>query len=198
MKMSKKMLYLMSLATLIFFPLAAFGIIYFFLDLTFVEVLTLGVPLKIQLFRGLIYGVISASVALWLVQLKVLKNATDYFIGLFKNLKINYIDIVFFSLCAGVGEEIFFRGAIQPFLGVWLTAFIFIAIHGYLSITNLSINIYGGMMVVIVAGFGYLTIKYGIWSAIMAHFIFDVIMFVYIKWYNKNNFEQEIDATISS
>lgn len=195
MEMSKKMLYLMCLATIILFPLLAAIVIYFFLDVSFVDILTIGEPLKVQLLKGMIYGLISASVALWLVQLKVLKKATDYFIGMFKNLKLTYVDIVFFSLCAGIGEEIFFRGAIQPLLGVWLTAFIFIAIHGYLSFTDLSINIYGSMMVVIVAGFGFLTLKYGIWAAIMAHFIFDVIVFIYIKWYNQKHFDQETDVT---
>ncbi|MBK7566807.1 MAG: CPBP family intramembrane metalloprotease [Bacteroidetes bacterium] len=34
--------------------------------------------------------------------------------------------MLFLSFCAGVGEELLFRGAIQPWLGIWLTALLFI------------------------------------------------------------------------
>lgn len=186
MKISRKMLYLMSLGTLFLFPLLAFIILYFFSEVTFLELLTTGNSISEQLLRGLVFGITGAALAIWITHLDILKPVTSYFISMFKNLKLNLIDILFFSFCAGVGEELFFRGAMQPFCGIWPTAIFFIAIHGYLSFTNFSINLYGIMMVVVVAGFGYLAIIYGIWSAIAAHFIFDVIMFWQIKRTNEN------------
>ena len=36
---------------------------------------------------------------------------------------------VWISMAAGVGEEMLFRGGIQPLLGLWLTALLFTALH---------------------------------------------------------------------
>ena len=40
-------------------------------------------------------------------------------------------EIAVFSLSSGIAEEMFFRGAMQPSLGLWLTSLIFGLAHGY-------------------------------------------------------------------
>lgn len=42
-------------------------------------------------------------------------------------------EIAVYSLASGVAEELFFRGAMQPALGLWLTSLIFGLAHGYLD-----------------------------------------------------------------
>jgi len=42
-------------------------------------------------------------------------------------------EIAVFSLASGVAEELFFRGALQPDAGIWLTSLIFGLCHGYLD-----------------------------------------------------------------
>lgn len=42
-------------------------------------------------------------------------------------------EIAVFALASGVAEELFFRGAMQPDLGLWLTSLIFGLAHGYLD-----------------------------------------------------------------
>ncbi|MCB9627243.1 MAG: CPBP family intramembrane metalloprotease [Sandaracinaceae bacterium] len=37
--------------------------------------------------------------------------------------------IAFFALMSGVSEELFFRGALQPLVGIWLTSLVFGAVH---------------------------------------------------------------------
>jgi len=40
-------------------------------------------------------------------------------------------------------------------------------------------------MVIIVARMGYLDDYFGIWAEIIAHFVYDVFMFVYLTMYQK-------------
>ncbi len=42
-------------------------------------------------------------------------------------------EIAVFSLASGIAEEMLFRGAMQPTLGLWLTSLIFGLAHGYLD-----------------------------------------------------------------
>jgi CAAX protease family protein len=51
---------------------------------------------------------------------------------------------------AGIGEEILFRGAIQPRLGIWLTAFLFAIAH---TQYGLSFGVLGVFMIGVVLGF---------------------------------------------
>ncbi len=184
MQVSRKTLYLLSLLTLVGFPLLAWLVLWFSNNISFIDIFIHGTTLTEQLWRGLIYGMIAAANAVWLVRLDFLKPVTGVFKELLGHINLNWIDVLFFSFCAGVGEEIFFRGALQYHFGVWLTAFIFILIHGYLSITDWRITLYGILMVIIVAGMGYLMNNYGIWAAAMAHFVFDVVMFGYLIKYD--------------
>jgi len=191
-KPSRKTLYLLSLITLLAFPLLAIIVLFFFKASPLIEVMTTGVALPEQLIRGFIFGVIAAANALWLIRLEILKPVTGVFKELLGDIKFKWYDIVFFSLCAGIGEELFFRGALQQYWGIWPTAIFFILIHGYLSLTNWRITLYGLLTVIISAGMGYLANIYGIWSAAMAHFVFDVVMFSYLIWYDKTDGTQTL------
>jgi membrane protease YdiL (CAAX protease family) len=95
---------------------------------------------------------------------------------MFRNLRLNWSEIAFISLCAGVGEELLFRGVLQPLLGIVLTAVLFVAIHGYLNPRDWRISVYGVFMTGVICFLGWMTEVYGIWSAVMAHFVIDVIL----------------------
>jgi len=192
LKPSRKTLYQLSLLTLLAFPLLAVIVIYFFKGSPLTEVMATGVALPEQLLRGLIYGVVAAANALWLVKLDILKPATGVFKDILGDIKFRWYDIVFFSLCAGIGEELFFRGALQQYWGIWPTAFLFILIHGYLSLTEWRITLYGILAVIISAGLGYLASMYGIWAAAMAHFVYDVVIFAYIIWFDETSNQNEV------
>lgn len=119
--------------------------------------------------------------AVLLVRTSWFKASRVFFAELIGKLNPSYANVIFYSFCAGVGEEILFRGAIQPHLGIWLTSILFIFLHGYLNPFNWPITLYGLFMVIISSGLGYLYEIYGIYAAMMAHFVFDVVMFCYLK-----------------
>lgn len=139
-----------------------------------------------QLFDGFRYGSIASLCILWLLYNSILEAPRNFFSELIGKFRLNIADMLFLSLCAGVGEEILFRGAIQHWLGIWITAIVFIALHGYLDPSDWRISIYGLLMVVIVAGMGYLFVQSGLVAAMMAHFLIDVAIFVSLSRFNKN------------
>ncbi len=76
--------------------------------------------------------------------------------------------IAILSVTSGVGEEVLFRGAIQPFVGFWLTALIFGLMHG-----GTMRRFRGWVVFAILAGllFGALAILTGdLLAPILCHF----------------------------
>lgn len=134
-----------------------------------------------QIGIGTLYAIASAIILLLLLRMKMLSAARSFFGNLIKRFNISLAEIFYLSLCAGIGEEILFRGALQPWLGIWLTALLFIALHGYLNPKNRPLFIYGIVLMIISAGLGYLAQIIGLYSAITAHFWIDVALMLYLK-----------------
>lgn len=177
----------LGLFTLFGFGGIGLAILYFAENITPLQFFTAGKVWWQQLLSGLLFGATAAICALFLVNSRWFKKEMDIFSELILQLAPTYAHAIFYSLCAGIGEELLFRGGLQPYLGVWLTSFIFIALHGYLNPFNIALSVYGLFMVLISSGMGYLFIQYGIISSIAAHFMFDLIMFiVLVKSKTKN------------
>ena len=93
------------------------------------------------------------------------------FAQLFKDLKWHQIFVL--AALSSLGEEILFRGAIQPFLGVWITSIIFALLHtdpeGKISVWTLWAFV-GGLVM------GYATYSTGsLYPAIAIHFAVNFI-----------------------
>jgi hypothetical protein len=83
-----------------------------------------------------------------------------------------------FGLIAGIPEEILFRGALQPTLGIFFTALIFGALH---SITPVYF-VYACGAGLLLGGLE--AWRGGLWAPIAAHTIIDVLMFLVLiaRW----------------
>lgn len=82
----------------------------------------------------------------------------------------NPIGAVILGLSAGIGEEIFFRGAIQPRYGIALTSMLFAVLHTQYGLSVTSLGILGiGVML------GYERNKYGTPASMITHAIFNII-----------------------
>lgn len=187
MKPDKKALLFLSLVTLIVFGGLGLGSIYFLQDITLPQLLHSGQPIAKQLLWGGSFGIGAACLALAVVQAPWFNFSKAFFTNVVKSLNPNIAEILFYSLCAGIGEELLFRGGIQPLfndpvVGIWVTSIIFIVLHGYLNPNDLELSLYGIVMVGVSAGIGYLLVVWGIYASITAHFIFDLIMFLYLKY----------------
>jgi uncharacterized protein len=174
MKPDRSTIMKLSLATLIGMPLIAV-IIDFFSDTVHLPSTLMGVePLWKQLVVGISLGISSAAVAHVVLSLPFMRAINTKYVNMFSQFKLGWNEILFVSFCAGVGEEILFRGAIQPLIGIILTSIFFVAIHGYLNPKEWRISVYGFTLTLVICALGYASKNIGILSAIIAHFMIDV------------------------
>jgi len=156
-------------------------IIQFFHDKDWRSVFDHGEIWYIQISVGITYGSIAAYLALLLLKQKFMADIKGFYADLFSEMDLSLGAILFISYCAGFGEELLFRGAIQYYLGIFITSIIFVAIHGYLNPKDLKLSIYGVYMTIIIIGIGFMYEKLGMISAMSAHFIIDVILLYSMK-----------------
>lgn len=175
-KKSSRYILLIGFCTLLGFPLLAAGV-FFFTGESWLVLFRGQLAVSLQLLIGIISGILFGFAASFTLQWRQLQPLLKKYRPVIQRLNLNTASILFLSFCAGFGEEIFFRGCLQIYLGIWITAIIFVAIHGYLNPLNWRLSIYGSVMVLASAGFGYLTEMAGVFSAAMAHMTVDVILF---------------------
>jgi len=171
---------LLGLLTLVGFSLIGLVIRYFFSDEVWYE-LFLADDVISQTIYGSIYGIIAAMVAWRLINIPYLKNVKGFYSQIISELDITKWEVVFISFCAGIGEEILFRGAIQEYLGIWITSILFVAIHGYLNPKNMPVTVYGIYMTLIIVVLGWAYEEIGLYACIAAHTVIDIILLTVIK-----------------
>ena len=128
------------------------------------------------LAAGPVLGVAVGLVVVWLSRLATRRWqwARDLH-GSFKDLlgPLTSRDIVILALASSVGEEILFRGALMPWLGIWVQAAVFAALHigpGKRFVP------WTAMALVMGAGFGGLALATGTLAApIAAHFVINFL-----------------------
>ncbi len=147
----------------------------------FLEMLRGNYSLWTQGGIGLLYGLIASFAAWGLIRMPFMEPVEAKYRTLIGSIRIGWGDILFLSICAGVGEELLFRGGIQPHLGVWPTAILFVALHGYLNPMDWRVSVYGAFMTVAIAIIGKLYIHVGAVSAFVAHAVIDVVLLRALK-----------------
>ncbi|NDJ60928.1 MAG: CPBP family intramembrane metalloprotease [Chloroflexi bacterium] len=74
------------------------------------------------------------------------------------------------ALAIGFGEEVFFRGALQPVFGLGLTSVFFALLHTQYTLTPATIAIF-----VVSVGLGRLRARHSTTAAVIAHFLYNFI-----------------------
>lgn len=198
--MRKRLLWA-ALFTLIGFPLIGWGILSIFEDNALSIIFRSSVNIWIQIPTGIALGFILGYGAKFIVEQPFLSDVQEKYSKVIAGLKLNEWQIIFISLCAGFGEELLFRGAIQPLIGLWITAIIFVAIHGYLNPRDWKMTVYGVYMTIAIAALGYYTDYIGVVGASLAHAGIDYVLFKHLiktgKTHSENAFSFEIQNPIS-
>ncbi|WP_158861350.1 CPBP family intramembrane glutamic endopeptidase [Lunatibacter salilacus] len=175
-----KRLFLLGVGTLVVFGGLGIILVELFQEIDFISMLNRGLPFSWQVGAGIVVGGIAAGLALVIITRDFFKDQLAFYQNLIQSFTWTQGSIIFVSFCAGVGEELFFRAGIQPFLGIGWTSVLFVAIHGYLNPSNWRISIYGVCMVGIIAGFGLLFEKWGIVTVMVAHMVFDWVLLTFL------------------
>jgi membrane protease YdiL (CAAX protease family) len=141
---------------------------------TFHSSLPMWQELAFGIVGGLVFGVIARAV----MRQKAMKNIMEDLpvIKIMRKAKLSFADLISISLVAGITEEWLFRAALQPLLGLWLSAVLFVAIHGYFRFTSLAEVFFGAFMLVLSLGLGLLFEHAGLMAAMFAHATYDLVV----------------------
>lgn len=165
-------------------PLIGAGLLHFLSEFSFEDRLISDVVWWKQVLIGIPLGLSCAWGAKWMIDLPSMRHTKIEANTMIASLRLSKTQMVLLSFCAGIGEELLFRGAIQalllPFnvaLAILVTSIFFVAIHGYLNPKAGKMVWYGSYLVGVVSVWGVLTEEIGIIVAIVAHTIVDIYLF---------------------
>jgi uncharacterized protein len=166
------------LGTLVIFPLIAWPILYFS-ETEFWSIFDIELNDVFSIPTFLSAGIVFGLLVIWLTELPYFEDALSRYRNILKDIQISRFSAFFLSICAGFGEEVFFRGAIQPLLGIWVTAILFVGIHGYFSFKNWKVNIFSVSLTLFILLLGWAARDISIWHAIAGHFAYDLVLLMY-------------------
>lgn len=132
-----------------------------------------------DLLLGALLGAGFAAVAWGLFgRIRALRRIERRLVALLDMPALRPHHALIFGLLAGVPEEILFRGALQPTLGLLVTSLVFGALHA----VTLAYFVYAGVAGMLL---GALALWRGaLWAPVAAHTVVDVIMFALLirRW----------------
>ena len=121
-------------------------------------------------FAGIIFGlVIAIGLAVIAFYPEYLDLGSDTTVNMLGGITLTVAVIV--SLCAGIGEELLFRGAMQPRFGILLTSVVFTVAH--IQYPN---PIQLGSLFAMSVVFGYEKQKAGTVACIITHTLYDLVI----------------------
>ena len=85
------------------------------------------------------------------------------------------------ALAAGLSEEFFFRGALEPVAGPWLGAAAFVVLHGAVRLRNRGVIAFAVFLFAASLGFSALNARNGLEAAMAAHVAYDLTMFAWLS-----------------
>ena len=129
-----------------------------------------------QLVAGTMYGIGAGSSSWWIGRQVGLAKFTRRLTGI-EHLVRTPATIIYVSVCAGIGEEILFRGALQHWLGILVTAILFVVVHGYLNPRDRRLSLYGVFLVAIMIPFRLAAARWGLIAPMVAHAVIDIVLF---------------------
>jgi membrane protease YdiL (CAAX protease family) len=119
----------------------------------------------------LLYGVVLASGLVWLTLTPAEQMAQQSAVSEALAASVTTLpQALLLSLPVAIGEEIFFRGALQPVLGLVPTSLFFTALHAQYGFTPALVSLF-----VVGLALGVLARRRGTVAAILAHFVFNFV-----------------------
>ncbi|MFN8377296.1 MAG: CPBP family intramembrane glutamic endopeptidase [Anaerolineae bacterium] len=138
--------------------------------------LGLGMPRLMDVVVGLgsgllLYGVVLAGSLLWVMFASPDFLSEQSAVSAALAASVTSVpEALVLSLPVAIGEETFFRGALQPVFGIVPTALYFTALHAQYGFTPALLSLF-----VVALGFGVLAKRRGTTTAILAHFMFNFV-----------------------
>ncbi len=163
--------------------LLAYLIFRYLRETSLAEAFMHGYSLQNQLLIGIAGGGAAAGVISLIASRPPVSGVLNDFhiVRIISQLRLTAFDRIQLSAFAGAGEELLFRGALQPLLGIWLTSLIFVGIHGYFKFKSAGHMVFGFIMFGLSVMLGYLFEYAGLIAAMTAHAVYDIIMLKFVQ-----------------
>ncbi len=165
----------LSVLTLLLFGAAGIALI-IFQDRDPIKVVIGEADIFFQIAIGVAGGLLIAGIAWWIIRRRFMSPIRERYSAMIGPVMARRSDRIIVSICAGFAEELFFRGAIQHWLGIIATAIIFVAIHGYLDPRDWRISLYGTFMTLAMIAIGWAAAEFGLIGPMLAHTIIDIFL----------------------
>lgn len=82
-----------------------------------------------QLLGGQGLALLAAAASYLLFRLTADSESTARTVQIYGRLDLDGLNPVWIALCAAIGEEMLFRAALQPLLGLWIASVVFLVVH---------------------------------------------------------------------
>jgi len=131
-----------------------------------------------QAFLGLAFGALAAIGSLVAYKFSAQRATTRHTIESYSRLNLTGWNPIWLGLAAGFGEELLFRGALQPLLGIWATSGLFVLAHvrAYrFSALNKMVGVQALGLFAASVVLGFIAHYAGLLTAILAHASIDVV-----------------------
>lgn len=124
----------------------------------------------------LLYGAVLAMTAAWatLASPDWMSEGSSVAAALAESVT-SLPEALLLSLPVAIGEEIFFRGALQPVFGLVPTALYFAGLHAQYGLTPALLSVF-----IVGLGFGLLAKRRGTVTAILAHFVYNFVQLMLV------------------
>jgi membrane protease YdiL (CAAX protease family) len=176
--LTKNKIRLLGLVTLFIFPLPAYLWWHFYEKQSLSDFLQLDKFSMNSIISGTLIGILFAFIIDKVTNTAFFQKIPLKVEKMIREMNLSYLDALFLSICAGIGEELLFRSGIQPYLGVTITSIFFVAIHGYFSIKQPTVSFYGLLVLPFILVIGYGFVLWGLWFSIFAHLFYDLTLFI--------------------
>lgn len=131
-----------------------------------------------QVLYGVALSALAAVGSYVSFRLTAKSEATHKTIAAYSRLDLSGLNPVWVSLAAAVGEELLFRAALQPLLGVWITSIIFLLTHTpvyqFRKLDRATLVQAAGVFGASVA-LGFIYQYVGLLAAVLVHLAIDVV-----------------------
>ena len=170
------------------FTLVSWGVVTWVQNRPFTLLFAGGVAPARQLLVGLSAGLVVSVLTTWIgLKAPVLERLRGAIRAILSRVRPRGWDLVFVSVGAGWGEELFFRGVLQGYLGIWWTALLFALLHGFVVWGRWSGALLTAYVFAAGVGLGYLCEQAGLAAAMWAHALYDwVTLCGYVRYWKKS------------
>lgn len=124
---------------------------------------------------GIVIGIVVVRAA-WLESLRAMIRQG------FESARPTLFDLFMTSLSAGVSEEFLFRGAVQPWLGIWVTSLLFAVAHGSGVRFSRGHLLFGLFIFSASVFLGGIYLYFGLIASMITHAVLDFVLLIQYRW----------------